>query len=76
MKLSDMVAGAFDGLNKQIARLTIERDNLKTENQELRDSLKKISEFGLINSGKGYSCAKMAKEAIDKTDAARAPKID
>ena len=63
-----MVAGVFDGLDKQIARLTAERDSLKVENQELRESLKKISEFGLVNSGNGYSCAKMAKEALDKAD--------
>lgn len=50
---------------KLIDSLIEENMLLQNENKFLKESLNIIKEFGFTYSGKGYSCATIAKEALD-----------
>ena len=43
-------------------------DLLAAQNERLKKALYEIKEFGYNNSGKGYSCAKMAEAALKEEE--------
>lgn len=40
--------------------------SLESDNKIMKESLNNITDFGFKNSGKGYSCATMAKTTLDR----------
>lgn len=56
-------------MNKDIAMMSLDEIKLYIRNLEdavsyMKKTLNNISEFGFKNSGRGYSCAMMAKECL------------
>jgi hypothetical protein len=46
--------------------LNYENLNLTKENKKIKETLEKIKEFGYRESGRGYSCARMADKCLEE----------